>query len=66
MATQKELIAETIAGIEKHESECNIKYAHIKEQLSDGSKKFIRVENMIWGLYAVVITSGIAIISKIV
>ena len=66
MATQKELIAETIAGIEKHEAECNLKYAHIKKELDSGSKKFIRVENMIWGLYAVVITSGIAIISKIV
>lgn len=66
MATQKELIAETIAGIEKHEAECNLKYAYIKKELDSGSKKFIRLENMIWGLYAVVITSGITIISKLV
>ena len=66
MATQKELIAETIAGIEKHESECNIKYAHIKEQLSDGSKKFIRLENIIWGLYVLIISGGVAIIGQLI
>lgn len=66
MTTQKEMLAEAVAGIEKHEAECNLKYAYIKEQLSGGSKKFIRLENMIWGLYAVVITSGITIISKLV
>ena len=66
MATQKELIAETIAGIEKHEAECNLKYAHIKKELDSGSKKFIRLENMIWGLYAVIITGGISIITKLV
>lgn len=66
MATQKEMLAEAVAGIEKHEAECNLKYAHIKEELDSGSKKFIRLENMIWGLYAVVITSGITIISKLV
>ena len=66
MATQKEMLAEAVAGIEKHEAECNLKYAYIKEELASGSKKFIRLENMIWGLYAVVITSGITIISKLV
>lgn len=66
MATQKEMLVEAVAGIEKHEAECNLKYAYIKEELASGSKKFIRLENMIWGLYAVVITSGIAIITKVV
>jgi hypothetical protein len=66
MATQKEMLAEAVAGIEKHEAECNLKYAYIKEQLSSGSKKFIHVENMIWGLYAVIISGGGAIISKLI
>ena len=66
MATQKEMLVETIAGIERHESECNIKYAHIKEQLSDGSKKFIRLENIIWGLYVLIISGGVAIIGQLI
>jgi len=66
MATQKELIAETIAGIEKHEAECNLKYAHIKKELDSGSKKFIRLENMIWGLYVLIISGGVAIIGQLV
>ena len=66
MATQKEMLAAAVAGIEKHEAECNLKYAHIKEELSSGSKKFVRLENIIWGLYALIISGGIAIISKLV
>jgi hypothetical protein len=66
MTTQKEMLAKAVAGIEKHEAECNLKYAHIKEELTSGTKKFVRLENIIWGLYALIISGGIAIISKLV
>ena len=66
MATQKEMLEYAVAGFEKHEAECNLKYAYIKEELSSGSKKFVRLENIIWGLYALIISGGIAIISKLV
>jgi len=45
---------ELLSRIEKHESECNIKYDHIKERLDEGSKKFIRIEYYIWGIYGAI------------
>jgi len=45
---------ELLSRIEKHESECNIKYDHIKQRLDEGSKKFIRIEYYIWGIYGAI------------
>ena len=45
---------ELLSRIEKHESECNIKYDHIKQRLDEGSKKFIRSEYYIWGIYGAI------------
>ena len=45
--------------IEKHESECNIKYDHIKQRLDEGSKKFIRLEQYILGVYGAIFVTFI-------
>ena len=49
-----------LARIEKHESECNIKYDHIKQRLDEGSKKFIRLEQYILGVYGAIFITFIA------
>ena len=49
-----------LARIEKHESECNIKYDHIKQRLDEGSKRFTRLEQYIWGIYGAIFISFIA------
>jgi hypothetical protein len=44
-----------IAQIEAHERECAIRYEGIEKRLDSGSKRFDRLEMMIWGVYATVI-----------
>jgi len=49
-ATEKAL-----AQIESHERECAIRYEGIEKRLDSGSKRFDRLETMIWGVYAAVV-----------
>ena len=51
---------ELLTRIERHESECNIKYDHIKQRLDEGSKKFIRLEQYILGVYGAIFITFIA------
>ena len=46
-----------IAKIESHERECAIRYEGIEKRLESGSKRFDRLELMIWGVYATVIVA---------
>ena len=47
---------DAILKIEQHESECSLRYKSIEQQLYAGSKKFDRIETMLWGVYPFVIT----------
>jgi hypothetical protein len=58
-------IKEAMFKIESHEKECAIRYENIEKRLDQGQDKFRRLENMIWGLYLLLITSSIGIISKL-
>jgi hypothetical protein len=58
-------IKEAMSKIESHEKECTIRYENIEKRLDQGQDKFKRLENMIWGLYLLLITSSIGIISKL-
>ena len=40
--------------INAHERECALRYERIEERLKEGSRRFDRLENMIWGVYAAV------------
>jgi len=55
MATTKE----SFAKIEAHERECTIRYENIEKRLDQGQIRFNKLENMIWGLYLLLITSGV-------
>ena len=46
-----------IAQIEAHEKECAIRYEGIERRLDSGSKRFDRLEMMIWGVYVTVIVA---------
>ena len=37
--------------IAAHERECAIRYENIERRLEEGSKKFDKLENMIWAVY---------------
>jgi hypothetical protein len=51
MTTMKELSAKQVA----HEKECLVRYENIERRLTDGSKRFDRLENMLWGIYPMLI-----------
>ena len=51
--------AETAVGtvdlrLNGHERECALRYEFIERRLDEGSKKFLRRETMLWGLYGLV------------
>ena len=51
--------AETAVGtvdlrLDGHERECALRYEFIERRLEEGSKKFLRIEKMLWGLYGLV------------
>ena len=46
-----------IAKIEAHERECAVRYEAIERRLESGTKRFDRLEMMIWGVYVTVIVA---------
>jgi|TARA_R100001460_G_scaffold44813_2_gene81714 hypothetical protein len=47
MATAKDALHQ----ISSHEKECAIRYQNIEKRLDEGSEKFKKLENMLWGVY---------------
>ena len=41
--------------IAAHERECAIRYENIERRLEEGSKKFDKLENMIWAVYPFIV-----------
>ena len=54
---QKEAKNPEITSLELHEQICAIRYETLDKRLESGSARFIRMEAMIWGLYAVIVGS---------
>jgi len=50
-------VAETLIKIAAHEKECLVRYEGIQRQLSEGAKKFDRMERMIIAIYPFVLTA---------
>ncbi len=46
-----------VSALELHEQICAIRYENLDKRLESGSARFIRMEAMIWGLYAVIVGS---------
>jgi len=44
--------------LEAHERECLLRYQMIEKRLDDGTRRFSRIENILWGLYGVLATLG--------
>ena len=47
MATVKDALNK----LESHEKECALRYKNIEARLESGTKRFDKLENMIWGVY---------------
>ena len=49
--------SDTISKLEAHERESAIRYENIEKRMDSGSKRFDKLENLIYGLYGLIITS---------
>jgi hypothetical protein len=47
-------------GLDTHERVCAERYKRIEERLVSGESRFNRLENMIWGLYLLIFSAGVA------
>ena len=56
MATAKD----ALNAIESHEKECKLIYKSIDARLEAGSKKFDKLEMMLWGVYPFILATIIA------
>ena len=53
-----------VSALELHEQICAIRYENLDKRLESGSARFIRMEAMILGLYAVMV--GTYILEKVI
>ena len=49
-------VKDAIARIESHEKECALRYSAIEQRLESGSKRFDKLELMLWSMYPFIIT----------
>ena len=52
-------VKDALNAIESHERECRALYKSIDKRLEAGSKRFDKLENMIWGVYPFIVVSVI-------
>jgi hypothetical protein len=52
-------IDQTEKLLQAHEDVCEIRYKNIEKRLDNGTAKFIRLENMIIGLYVLIIGANV-------
>lgn len=45
--------------LEQHEEICALRYEGIEKRLDSGADKFKRIENMVWGIYVLIIGSQV-------
>ena len=50
--------------IDSHERECAIRYQNIEKRLDEGSEKFKKLENMLWGVYPFIV--GAIVLTKFI
>ena len=48
-------VKDALNAIESHERECKAIYKSIDKRLEDGSKRFDKLDNMIWAVYPFIV-----------
>ena len=57
MAATRPTVKDALAEIGAHERECAVRYENIERRLESGSKRFDRIEHLIYGIYVLVLGS---------
>ena len=55
-------VKDALHKLETHERECALRYENIEKRLVEGSEKFKRLENLLWGVYPFIV--GAIVVSK--
>ena len=45
--------------IDAHERECSVRWQNLYRRLEENNSRFTRIETMMWGLYALLITANL-------
>lgn len=53
-------VKELLAKLEKHEEICAVRLEAIDRRLDEGSKRFVRLEHYIWGIYGAIFITFLA------
>lgn len=53
-------IAAVKSDLDTHEQVCAERYKRIEERLESGERRFTRIENMLWGLYLLIMGATLA------
>lgn len=61
--TKKEATPKNVSALELHEQICALRYENIERRMESGSKRFVRMEAMIIGLYGTII--GLYVIERL-
>ena len=48
-------LEKSMKRIAAHERECTLRYQNIERRLEDGSKRFDKLESMIWAVYPFIV-----------
>ena len=56
---EKRSTKESVTSLELHEQICAIRYENLEKRLDSGGKRFARLEYLIWGIYAVLISTNV-------
>ena len=57
--------SKALQKIQVHEAECALRYDTINKRLDAGSKRFDKLERMIWGIYPLMVTSLLGIMAAV-
>ena len=57
--------SKALKKIEIHEAECALRYEAINNRLDAGSKRFDKLERMIWGIYPLMVTCLLGIMAAV-
>ena len=52
-------VKDVASSLDTHEQVCAERYNSIEKRLEDGSKRFDKLEKLIWGIYLILITSAV-------
>ena len=52
-------VSQVASELGSHERECAVRYENLEKRLDRGDQRFGKIEQMIWGIYVLLIASSV-------